>query len=269
MKAYCVNIATEKSRRRHCEKQYQISNFEYEFVPAVDGRIDEVERPEAQSELEFDRWNAIDAAAMSLGFFNHGMNSPAKACALSHFRAWERIAAQSNRDGLHHMVNEDDFKVGDISGLSETLNAIAHSNFDIVYLGYRGGESLHRPPLFRAKQIWHRLKFLLSDGSLTPLIRRNYTVHRKPRKTRFPELMKAGMTWGGHAYVMNRKGAEALMECNRNLRFLPDEALRWVILEGKINVGMSTVKHFVCEDFGSAIRSQQEHEDHHRRFPSR
>lgn len=80
--------------------------------------------------------------------------------------------------------------------------------------------------------------------------------------------MQAGMTWGGHAYVMNSRGADALMECNRNLRFLPDEALRWVILEGKVKVGMSTTKHFVCEDFGSAIRSQEEHEDHHKRFPS-
>lgn len=269
MKAYCVNIETEKSRRIHCEKQYQIAAIDYEIVPAVDGRIEKVVRPKAHSDIETDRWNAIDAAAMSLGFFNRDMNSPAKACALSHFRAWERIAAQSERDGLHHMVNEDDFKVGDISGLSETIDAITQSNFDIVYLGYRGGESPYRSPMFRAQQTWHRLKFLLSDGSLTSLLRRNYIINQTPRKTRYPELMQAGMTWGGHAYVMNRKGADALMECNRNLRFLPDEALRWVILEGKIKVGMSTTKHFVCEDFGSAIRSREEHENHHILFPSK
>ena len=268
MKAYCVNIESEISRRKHCEKQYEISGIEYEFVPAVDGRVEEIVRPEAESARESTRWAAIDAAALTLGFFNRGMNSPAKACALSHFRAWERAAAQSDQDGLHHMVNEDDFKVGDLSGLNDTLRAIAQSDFDIVYLGYRGGESPHRPSLFQAKQAWHRLKFLLSDRSLTSLLRRNFTVFRAPRRTRHPELMQAGMTWGGHAYVMNRKGADALMECNRNLRFLPDEALRWVILEGKVKVGMSTTKHFVCEDFGSAIRSQEEHEDHHKRFPS-
>lgn len=268
MRAYCVNIETEKARRRNCEKQYELAEIDYEFVPAVDGRIEEVVRPQAQSNLESARWDGIDAAAMSLGFFNRGMSSPAKACALSHFRAWERAAAQSNLDGLHHMVNEDDFKVGDLSQFSETLDAIDQSDFDIVYLGYRGGESPHRSPLFRARQAWHRVKFLLSDRSLTSRLRRNFTVYRAPRHTRFPSLMQAGMTWGGHAYVMNRKGADALMECNRNLRFLPDEALRWVILEGKVKVGMSTTKHFVCEDFGSAIRSQEEHEDHHKRFPS-
>ena len=166
------------------------------------------------------------------------------------------------------MINEDDFKVGNLSGLPKTLDAIAQSDFDIVYLGYRGGESPYRSPSLRSRQAWHRVKFLLSDGSLTSLLRRNFTVHRTPRKTRFPELMQAGMTWGGHAYVINRRGADALMECNRNLRFLPDEALRWVILEGKVKVGMSTTKHFVCKDFGSAIRSREEHEEHHRIFPS-
>ncbi|MDC0600432.1 glycosyltransferase family 25 protein [Flavobacteriales bacterium] len=268
MRAYCVNIETEKERRKHCEKQYQMAEIDCEFVPAIDGRIEEVVRPPAQSNLESTRWHAIDHAALSLGFFNRGMSSPEKACALSHFRAWERAAAQSDRDGLHHMINEDDFKVGDLNHFSKTLDAIAQSDFDIVYLGYRGGESPQRPLLFRAQQTWHRVKFLLSDGSLTALLRRNFTVHRTPRKTRFPELMQAGMTWGGHAYLINRRGADALMECNRNLRFLPDEALRWVILEGKVKVGMSTTKHFVCEDFGSAIRSLQEHEEHHQIFPS-
>lgn len=268
MKAFCVSIKTEYSRRKHCEEQYESVGIEYEFVPAVDGRVQEVHRPSPESIEESLRWAAIDEAALTLGFFNRGMNSPAKACALSHLRAWERVAAQSDRDGLHHMVNEDDFKVGDISSLHETLQAIAQSNFDIVYLGYRGGESHHRQMLFQARQTWHRLKFLLSDRSLSSLIRKNFTVFRAPRRTQHPKIMQAGMTWGGHAYVMNSRGADALMECNRNLRFLPDEALRWVILEGKVKVGMSTTKHFVCEDFGSAIRSQEEHEDHHKRFPS-
>ena len=269
MKAYCVHIPSETERREHCKLQYGEAGIEYEFVEAVDGRLKEIHRPRAKSDVEAARWASIDAAALSLGFFNRTMNSPAKACALSHFRAWEKVAAQSDADGLHHMVNEDDFKVGDISGLPETLQAIAQSNFDIVYLGYRGGESSHRPTIFRVKQIWHRVKFLTSNRSLTSLIRKNYSLSRVPRITKHPLLMKAGMTWGGHAYVMNRTGANALMECNRNLRFLPDEALRWVILEGKVKVGMSTTKHFVCEDFGSAIRSQEEHEDHHKRFPSK
>lgn len=268
MKAYCVNIETETTRRRHCEKQYEKSGIEHEFVRAVDGRVEDIVRPEAASARESARWAAIDEAALTVGFFNRGMNSPAKACALSHFWAWEKVAAQSDRDGLHHMVNEDDFKVGDITSLQETLHAVAQSDFDIVYLGYRGGESLDRPLKLQIRQVWHRLKFVMSDRSLSSLLRRNFTVSRLPRQSRYPELMQAGMTWGGHAYIMNRKGADALMECNRNLRFLPDEALRWVILEGKVNVGMSTTKHFVCEDFGSAIRSLQEHEDHHKRFPS-
>lgn len=268
MKAFCVNIETETSRRRHCEEQYRAAGLEYEFIPAVDGRIQEVLRPDPISSAEEQRWEAISQAALTLGFFNREMNSPAKACALSHFRAWEQAAIQSDRDGLHHMVNEDDFKVGDLDGLADTLSAIAKSNFDIVYLGYRGGESTQRSFSVRCRQLWHRVKYALSTPTLDSLIRKNYTVRRFPRPTHSPHLMQSGMTWGGHAYVMNRKGANALMECNKNLRFLPDEALRWVILEDKVKVGMSTKKHFVCEDFGSAIRSQEEHQDHHTKFPS-
>ena len=268
MKAYCVSIETETSRRKHCQAQYEKSGIEYEFIAAVDGRTQEVHRPEPNSEEQSKRWNAIDEAALTLGFFNRDMNSPAKACALSHFRAWERAAAQSDLDGLHHMVNEDDFKVGDLIDLDKTLAAVSQSDFDIVYLGYRGGESPHRSPSFRCKQVWHRIKYSVSKPSLEGLLQKNFTVHRTPRPSSSPFLMHSGMTWGGHAYIMNRAGADALMECNQNLRFLPDEALRWVILEGKVNVGMSTRKHFICEDFGSAIRSKEEHEDHHRKFPS-
>ena len=268
MKAYCVNIETEVSRRIHCQQQYERAGIEYEFIPAVDGRVQDVKRPEAETHLEAERWEAINQAALTLGFFNRGMNSPAKACALSHFRAWEKVAAQSDQDGLHHMVNEDDFRVGDLSTLESTLHAISQSDFDIIYLGYRGGEIPEGSMLFRVRKFWHRLKYLLSDRSLTALLQKNFTLFQTPVKTKFPELMQSGMTWGGHAYVMNRKGADALMKCNRNLRFLPDEALRWVILEGNVKVGMSASKLFVCEDFGSAIRSQEEHEDHHKRFPS-
>ena len=76
------------------------------------------------------------------------------------------------------------------------------------------------------------------------------------------------MTWGGHAYALTARGATILMEANRNLQFRTDEVLRWVILEGKVQVGMSTHKIFTCADFGSNLRPPEEHKDHHKRYPS-
>ena len=269
MKAFCVNIPSETERRQHCERQYEEAQIDHEFIEAVDGRVQEIAAPSPTTPSEAQRWQDVDRAASKFSFLQDNMNSPARACALSHFKAWERAAQQSREDGLHHMVNEDDFKNADLSQLPALMEEVARAPFDIIYLGYRGGNSRStglRPWLQRS---WHRLKYGMSSRSLEALTQRNFVLHRGARPARgFEHLLHAGMTWGGHAYLMNARGAEVLMEANRSLRFLPDEALRWVILEGKVQVGMSAVKHFVCEDFGSAIRSREEHEDHHQRYPS-
>ena len=269
MKAFCVNIPSETERRQHCERQYEEAQIDHEFIAAIDGRVQEVAAPSPATPSEAQRWQDVDRVASRFSFLQDNMNSPARACALSHFKAWERAAQQSKKDGLHHMVNEDDFRNADLVQLRALMEEVARAPFDIIYLGYRGGET--RPSGLRPwlQRNWQRLKYAMSSRSLEALTQRNYVLHRGARPIRgFDHLLHAGMTWGGHAYLMNARGAEVLMEANRSLRFLPDEALRWVILEGKVNVGMSAVKHFVCEDFGSAIRSREEHEDHHQRYPS-
>ena len=269
MKAFCINIPAERERRNHCQKQYQDAGIDYEFIEAIDGRTQEIAAPDPISSSERKRWKDIDSAASRFSFLQDNMNNPARACALSHYKAWEQAAAQSRRDGLHHLVNEDDFKNGDLSQMQALMDEVAHSPFDIVYLGHRGGGQKASTIRTFIHQNWHRLKYQVSSRSLEALVQRNYVLYRAARPiTGFQHLLQAGMTWGGHAYLMNARGAEVLMEANRSLRFLPDEALRWVILEGQVKVGMSVVKHFVCEDFGSAIRSREEHDDHHRRYPS-
>ena len=81
--------------------------------------------------------------------------------------------------------------------------------------------------------------------------------------------MRAGLHWGGHAYLLNGKGAKALMDCNYHLRFLPDEAMRFACLDGKIEVAISQKKYFGCDtNFGSSLRSQEDHDLHHQMFPS-
>lgn len=269
MKAFCVNIPSEADRRLHCKAQYEKAGIEYEFIPAIDGRIEIIRAPTPLDEQESNRWKQIHTEANRFSFLQDNMSSPARACALSHALAWEKAAQHAKEDGLHHMVNEDDFKLGNINDLESTLNEVARSPFDIIYLGYRGGESINSSTRKWAQKQWHHVKYASSPRSLQHKLRRNYVLHQTPQRIRgFHCLLRAGMTWGGHAYIMNARGAEALLESNRSLRFLPDEALRWVILEGKVKVGMSRTKHFVCEDFGSAIRSREEHDDHHRRYPS-
>lgn len=253
----------------HCEQQYEQLGIPYEFIDAIDGRRQHVSTPTPKDHQEIARWDEINKAANQFAFLKEDGRNTARACALSHYTAWERAAAASATDKLHHMVNEDDFKIGDITHLQESLNEIAQSQYDIVYLGYRGGENYETSMMHKLKKTWHHFKYMTSSKNLDATLMRNHTLLRRPKIHRkFHHIMQAGMTWGGHAYVMNLKGAQALMECNRNLRFLPDEALRWVILEGKVNVGMSKVKHFVCEDFGSAVRPEDEHRNHHQWYPS-
>lgn len=269
MKAFCVSIPSETERRRHCKDQYEKASIDFEFIDAIDGRVDAIDPPKPTDEVERNKWIQVDNQARQFGFLQDNMSSPARACALSHALAWEKAAEQSRRDGLHHMVNEDDFKLGNFEHFESTLKEVTKSSFDIVYLGYRGGDSLDSSTLKWAQRQWHKIKYARSKKSLEDTLRLNYVLNQRPRNLRgFHHLLHAGMTWGGHAYIMNSIGAEALIDSNRSLRFLPDEALRWVILEGKVKVGMSRTKHFICEDFGSAIRSPEEHDDHHRRYPS-
>ena len=250
--------------------EYEKLGIDYEFIAAFDGRKQEVKPPSPRDQSESARWDQIHNAANQFAFLKKDARNTARACALSHYAAWERAAAASAADKLHHMINEDDFKIGDITHLEKTLNEIGQSPFDIVYLGYRGGETRDTSIKDRLKRTWHRFKYSISSYSLEATMMRNYTLFKTPKFHRnYKHIMQAGMTWGGHAYVMNQKGAKALMECNRNLRFLPDEAIRWVILEGTVKVGMSRIKHFTCADFGSAIRSEKEHRAHHRRFSSK
>ena len=270
MKAFCVNIPSETKRRQHCVTQYEKLGIDYEFIAAIDGRKQEVKSPSPRDQQESARCEQIHHAASQFAFLKEDKRNTARACALSHYMAWERAAAASAVDNLHHMINEDDFKIGDITQLQKTLNEIGQSPFDIVYLGYRGGETTDTSIKHALKKSWHRFKYTTSSKSLEATMMRNHTLLKTPNIIRkYHHIMQAGMTWGGHAYVMNQKGAKALMECNRNFRFLPDEALRWVILEGKVKVGMSRIKHFTCADFGSAIRSEKEHQAHHQRFSSK
>ena len=169
----------------------------------------------------------IDRAASRFSFLQDNMNSPARACALSHFKAWERAAQQSKEDGLHHLVNEDDFKNADLSQLPALIEEVARSPFDIIYLGYRGGGARAfglRPSLQRRlapPEIRDVLPFI---GSLDATELR--ASPRTPAQPAASSTSFTGMTWGGHAYLMNARGAEVLMEANRSLRFLPDEALQ-------------------------------------------
>ena len=202
-----------------------------------------------------------------MSFFNRSANSPERACALSHFKVWKKISEVSDelKDSFF-MVNEDDFNVLTTEGLSEAIEELHTLDFDMVYLGHRGGE--FTPPSLKARlqRIWHRIKYALSPKTNEDKFRRNFVLFGRTRGyKRSKYFHHAGMTWGGHAYLLNRRGALKLMSYNENLRFLPDEAFRYAILDGNFKVGMSKIKYFGCDtQFGSALRSQEDHDAHHR-----
>lgn len=271
LKAYCINLPSEEGRRQHCQSEYEKAEIDFEFIPAVDGRVEDVRRDEPQGKAQADWWSKIDQTAMSLAFFNRGTNSPERACALSHYNVWELISKVDEvRADEYFMVNEDDFNVITTKGLAEALNELKSLKLDMVYLGHRGGE--YKPPTVHRllQKIWHQCTWIVSRKTETKRFRRNLVLHGTTEALKGSEFFyRAGMTWGGHAYLLNKSGAQKLMRFNENLRFLPDEAFRYAILDGDFEVGMSKVKYFGCEtDFGSALRSQEDHDAHHQLFPS-
>ena len=263
---YCINLESDTRRREHCSTQYEEAGLSYEFVKATDGRTTPVAIPQPLSTEEAKRWEDVDRAALQFGFFNRGMNSAEHACALSHYRVWEVI---SQKPEGWYMVNEDDFKLHEIQTLPSILDAIQGSSFDMVYLGYRGGRM--DDPSFKEhlQRTWHAIKWSISKRDIIATSRRNAVRFAHHKTTSSAQLLRSGMTWGGHAYCLTPAGARALMTTNRNLRFLPDEALRFAILEGIISAGCSSSKPFACEEeFGSHLRSGEDHASHHQQFPS-
>lgn len=270
-KAYCINLASESARRAHCEMQYVKAQLPFEFIDAVDGRKMDIQPDPAQSAEQEHRWSVIDKTALSLAFFNRKTNSAERACALSHYKVWEIISKVSDELAQSFfMVNEDDFNVLTVEGLTEAMAELDWLDFDMIYLGHRGGS--YSPPTIRERlqRIWHRIKYSASKKSKKDKFRRNLVLYGKQRRHAQSQWFNhAGMTWGGHAYLLNKSGASKLMTYNENLRFLPDEAFRYAILDGGLKVGMSKIKFFGCDtQFGSALRSEDDHTSHHQLFPS-
>ena len=269
MKAYCINLRSDIERRTHCINQYQDAGIDYEFIEAFDGRVNKPPIPSILKTSEVNYLKSIHEIAKKYAFFGKELSNPELACAYSHYKVWERIAETAGSTRQFFMVNEDDFRNGNLTELPVTMEEALHSPFDIIYLGYRGGESRTQNLKNIVQCYWATTKYLASPKTLSNKAQRNYIWNLRPKKIAgFNHLLRAGMTWGGHAYVLTAQGATILMEANRNLQFRTDEVLRWVILEGKIQVGMSTAKIFSCADFGSNLRSLEEHDNHHKRFPS-
>ena len=269
--AYCINLASDKLRKSHCEQEYAKTNMSFEFLEAVDGREQNIEPEAANSKEQQTRWGNIDSAALSIGFFNRGTNSAERACALSHAMAWKKISETPDAEqDVYFMVNEDDFNVLSTDGLNEALDEATRLDFDMIYLGYRGGNYSETTFKESILHVWHGIKWHLSDKSDIAKFRKNLVLLGKARvHPKSHHYYHSGMTWGGHAYLLNREGARKLLSYNENLRFLPDEAFRYAILDGNFSAGMSKVKFFGCDTkFGSALRSQDDHDAHHQAFPA-
>lgn len=267
LQCYCINLESDHQRREHCASEYERAGLPFTVVAATDGRKQDIPAPSAKDQAEQNRWNEVDRGAMAFGFFNRGMNSAERACSHSHYRVWERI---SKAPSGWYMVNEDDFKLHEIATLPHILEEMKHCPFDLVYLGYRGGQVRRPSPKRQLQQLWHQLKWWLSARDIVDTMRKNAVLNGEHAPLAgYSTLAKCGMTWGGHAYCLTPRGATMLMSTNRNLRFLPDEALRFAILEGSVRAGCSIHKPFACEeDFGSHLRSEDDHHAHHQQFPS-
>jgi GR25 family glycosyltransferase involved in LPS biosynthesis len=271
IRAFCINLESHRDRKVHCENEYKKVPVTPEFFTAIDGRIQEVVADSITSDRKQQLHEEIDTNALSLGFFNRGMNSAERACAKSHLQVWRKILEIGTDSKQFYLVNEDDFIVLNARPLNSALEELRTLPYDFVYLGYRGGETLHRKNLNSLiQQIWHEIKWVCSDKTGVDRFRRNLVRFARPRlrKSSF-YFFDAGMTWGGHAYLLNANAANELIAINEHLRFLPDEAFRYAILDERIIAGMSRIKMFGCNvDFGSSLRSESDHKRHHELFSS-
>ena len=180
--AYCINLVSDTLRKTHCKQEYAKTNISYEFIEAVDGREQNIQPEPAVTKEQDRRWRNIDSTALSIGFFNRGTNSAERACAQSHAMAWKKISeATDEEQEVYFMVNEDDFNVLSTDGLNEALDEATRLDFDMIYLGYRGGNYSETTFKESIQKVWHRIKWHLSDKSDIAKFRKNLVLLGKAR----------------------------------------------------------------------------------------
>ena len=269
---YCITLTSEPKRLEHVLEQRGLwGEGTFEVVDAVDGRQHVV--PEHAGGATMWPVERVRARAARLGMTEE-MNEPGKACTKGHVLLAQQhvdaIEAGRMSEADYYCALEDDFAWSNPSALKAFFDRVEAGDaqeYDVIYLGYRGGERRHvKAPIHR---VWHRIKSQLRTDPDAAALEWN-EAQRWPGRPKGPlGLQAAGRHLGAHGYLMNGRGARALIEVGSSLGLPADHTLRLVQAYDLARFAITPEKFVITRpELGSTIRSEEEFLRAAKRFPT-
>lgn len=272
--AQCLVLFTESDRLNHVRREGERwEPGRFHLREAIDGRLQPVMEIEgAHGVAPLSRAEARRMAT-AVGLRNEAMTDPKRACTAGHAllaKAWlERVARGEVKETDYLLVLEDDFAWGDWEGLSAALDQIqqAPPPYDLLLLGYRGGETRHwKAPIHRA------LHLLRSRLHRHPDVRAKHRLEsqRWSGPARGPlRLRRAGFHWGSHGYLMNASAARAILHFGGGEAYPADFTIRMIQAYGHARVGITDTKYITtAPELGSLVRDEAEFLNGMRQYPT-
>ena len=269
---HCITLTSEPGRLQHVESQKAAwGEPGFHIVDAIDGRKQFVP-PHDGGETAWSH-ELVRERAARLGM-KEIMNEPGKACTKGHVllaqQRLDDIRAGKVSEDDYYLVLEDDFAWHDVAKLKAFVGQIQRApspRFDVIYLGYRGGEQRHiKAPVHRAL---HTLKSRLASDPVDAAVAW-LEAQRWPGRARGPlGLRAAGQHLGTHGYLMNGRGAAAIVEVGSSLSLPADHTFKLAQAFGLARFAIAPEKLVVTlVELGSTIRSEQEFKRAAQRIPT-
>ena len=205
------------SRRKVCEARLIKEGFKPIFIDAIDLRDKSID--DLKDKFDFENFKSSHGVFPSVGEVG---------CALSHLRAYEKIAKKKLKDKYFFIAEDDCLPLVNAKEILEIINSLKGLSPDVVLLGYSKVDD----HIYKAIQRSNPIKKLANVSGSKRLIGRKYTE----------------TTCGAVAYLVSQRFIKKLSKMDRP-RVVADD---WLYYKSEMN---ATILHVspLCflEDFNS------------------
>lgn len=214
---YVITMQSAADRHRNVVEQLGEGNFEY--IYSLDKRDVVIEQLIADGTYD-------ETIARRTDRRNKPMTLGHICCSIGHRRVYERFLESGSERAL---VFEDDMVALGVSD-EEVAEIVSNSppDADLIYWGWEGGG--HAPWYGGLKQAVYHVQHALGLERYDHTMIRN--LYARPYNKYFD---RAGKHFLAHAYTINRRAAEALIELNTPIKLNGDNALLYAVLKGRVN----------------------------------
>jgi glycosyl transferase family 25 len=214
---YVLTIPRAKDRQERVAETLGEGNFE--FIFGVDGNGTTKEQLLSEGIYDEEKAREIDRSGRT-------MTVAEVCCALGHAKIYRKMLAEGHQKVL---IFEDDVVRLPFSD-AEVDQAVSDMppDADLIYWGWKGGG--YRPWYGRAKQMLYHLQHSLGLLKYDHVMIEN--LYSRPFNRSFD---RAGKHFCAHAYSVNRRAAETLLEMNTPIVLNADNVMLYAVLQDRIN----------------------------------